>query len=412
MLGAPWQRKRRSGRPKARLETRKKVKKRDLLREKQSKSKCYELSGHTSEESKRNNDDKSPRRFRRFLKDSSRFRYDESFTKEPRRIGEEKNGYSIVNNALDLEREYDEHLEALKFLLERESPFENAEERRNSRNALNTLDFRTINTVALPENITRNEAWNVFDFRENLQSSFCGVPESMLEMFPSGDPKERARLFRESVDRVIQENRKIEEAMMSLLGRDPILKKTKSCLSREGSPASRKEMKTVRFKVEDDDEDDDEKIRNEITDKDLIIQESCVDGIYFPKVEDLSGIAEDKAEAGSEENLGEINLNETGESRKEKMQSSIETDAESLMIKIKIEADEVANKEFYCEIIEGDEVLKKNERNSKIAKTSSIVTIFQSDESGDSRYRSGIMGSRDVMEINGIIELCECFYFI
>lgn len=396
-IGAPWRRKRRSsGRPMPKLETRRKVKKRDLLREKKKPKPHLDDPG--SNESKHNLDDKSPGRNRRLSNDSTLRQMHETLAREPRRIdiriGEEKID-SPKNDPLDLERDYDEHLEALKFLLECKSPFDSVIEERRSRDALNSLDFRRINTIALPG----DSVWDAFDFRDESTEPFGGLLANGKDLFAEESPAVRTRLFRDSVDRVIQENRRVEEAMMSLLGRD-VQKKTKSCLSREGSPACRKEAKTVRFKVEDADDNDNETVKRKIDKKNCedksAVEKSCDSRVFLPEV-GASGIEESDGKFGNESSAsGEKNdcpvADQTG-------------GADSLTVKIKIEADERTNDESSYESGGGERVTARNNRNSKISKSSTTVTIYQTEKSfGDRVEGSDGNGSADVMEFNGIIE--------
>lgn len=127
----------------------------------------------------------------------------------------------------ELEREYCEHLEALKFLIDPPPCFRNAETRQNFENRLNSLDLRLINTVAIPGEAAPTAAsrrrrrgfrWRTADLCENgdLGSSY----ENALDRFA-------------------------DRAMIGLLVKAPILK---SRPGEQSSPA--RENKTVRFKDE------------------------------------------------------------------------------------------------------------------------------------------------------------------
>lgn len=62
--------------------------------------------------------------------------------------------------AEQLEREYYEHLEALKLLIDPPPCFRNTETRQNFENKLNSLDLRRINTVAIPSVAPNAVTWN------------------------------------------------------------------------------------------------------------------------------------------------------------------------------------------------------------------------------------------------------------
>lgn len=387
-LGAPWQRDRRRNKPKVRLETRRKVKKRDLLRDKQEADP---------------NEDKSVSQIRCSNPFSSdRAEIVRVFSKEPRRIdlkiGTEENRDSpSLTDPQDFERDYNEHLEALKILLENESPFENAEERRNSRNNLSTLDFRRINTIALPDNNSWNDTvWDVLDFRENLQIFNEGATGKMLHMLASDDASARGKLFKESVDHVIRENRKIEEVVLSLMGREPTLKKTKSCLSREGSPAGRKEAKTVRFKVEGASDDDRqreigkvEKTRN-----------------FHAETDHLSGFG--NRQTTMEEKNAEIAVDTMNRVKKSIPIGSMD----SKTVTIKIEADQSKNEETEEKIFHVEPTT--NDLHPKTARSTTIVMIYQQvEESRKNRIGSvEALGSKNVMEPDGMASNINRYYII
>lgn len=129
----------------------------------------------------------------------------------------------------ELEREYYEHLEALKFLIDPPPCFRNTETRQNFENKLNSLDFRRMNTVAIPEGPESSPdgsgGWSAI--REN------------------GGLRDAERSYAATLDRIVAEHLRIERTMIDLFARAPILK------SRHGEqvPAPR-ENKTVRFKDE------------------------------------------------------------------------------------------------------------------------------------------------------------------
>ncbi|XP_063976874.1 uncharacterized protein LOC135162391 [Diachasmimorpha longicaudata] len=171
MFNATWRRKR--GRKNREwLETKRRVKKRDVFRKRESSSDDNGFAG--------------------------------------RRIVE------LRNEALENEEfgEYCEHLEPLKFILEPPASFAN-EDHWNATAKLNSLDFRRINTIAIPHEST----WNLMKFQN-----------------------------------------KFDEAMMCIIEREPILKRVrKSCLTRDATVFNKREGKTVRFK------DDDLTVKNENT---------------------------------------------------------------------------------------------------------------------------------------------------
>ncbi|KAK0097200.1 hypothetical protein PV326_002935 [Microctonus aethiopoides] len=137
---------------------------------------------------------------------------------------------------LGLEYEYYQQLETLKFLLS-PSPhtFTNS---LNSFSKLNSIDFRRMNTIAIPD----ESSWNIDKFHRTK--------------FDITEREMRAKYFLDSVDRVIRENRKIEEAMMmSIFQRHPIHNSdiNKPCLNRVTEPITKQnKTKTVRFKMDED----------------------------------------------------------------------------------------------------------------------------------------------------------------
>jgi len=131
----------------------------------------------------------------------------------------------------ELEREYYEHLEALKFLIDPPPCFRNTETRQNFENKLNSLDFRRMNTVAIPEG-PKSSPHDLGDWstiREN------------------GGLRDTERSYAVTLDRIVTERLKIERTMIDLFVRTPILKNRHG----EQVPAPR-ENKTVRFKDEVD----------------------------------------------------------------------------------------------------------------------------------------------------------------
>ncbi|XP_032665080.1 uncharacterized protein LOC116841366 [Odontomachus brunneus] len=136
-----------------------------------------------------------------------------------------------------LEREYYEHLEALKFLIDPPPCFRNTETRQNFENKLNSLDLRRMNTVAIPEGPVANgrhrDAKRLNGFRwspirEN--GGLCG---------------DRERSCAKTLDRIVEERLRIERTMLDLFVKAPILKSNHG----EQMPYAR-ENKTVRFKDE------------------------------------------------------------------------------------------------------------------------------------------------------------------
>ncbi|KAL0127131.1 hypothetical protein PUN28_005424 [Cardiocondyla obscurior] len=134
----------------------------------------------------------------------------------------------------ELEREYYEHLEALKFLIDPPPCFRNTETRQNFENKLNSLDFRRMNTVAIP-------AWPETYGRRDLGWGPSGFRSPRRENGSGG----RARTYADTLDRIVEEHLRIERTMLDLFARAPILK------GRHGGQVSpARENKTVRFKDE------------------------------------------------------------------------------------------------------------------------------------------------------------------
>lgn len=133
----------------------------------------------------------------------------------------------------ELEREYYEHLEALKFLIDPPPCFRNTETRQNFENKLNSLDFRRMNTVAIPA-------------RPGTNGQDLGSPNGFGSPFRENDASyHRERSYTDTLDRIVEEHLKIERTMLDLFVRAPILK------SRHSEQVfSARENKTVRFKDE------------------------------------------------------------------------------------------------------------------------------------------------------------------
>ena len=130
----------------------------------------------------------------------------------------------------ELEREYGEQLEALKFLVEPPASFRNVDEaRQNLENKLNTLDLRRMNTVAIPTagesaSTPKNPALRMKSCGNCRESNFQGTMND-------------TRL-------------NIERTVIDLFVRAPILKNRKLDDARRGSVFNANEGKTVRFKDE------------------------------------------------------------------------------------------------------------------------------------------------------------------
>lgn len=135
----------------------------------------------------------------------------------------------------ELEREYYEHLEALKFLIDPPPCFRNTESRQNFENKLNSLDFRRMNTVAIPTGLGTNGHRDL------------GIPNGFRSPIRENDSlrDDRERSYADTLDRIVEEHLRIERTMLDLFVRAPILK------SRHGEQVSpARENKTVRFKDE------------------------------------------------------------------------------------------------------------------------------------------------------------------
>lgn len=134
----------------------------------------------------------------------------------------------------ELEREYYEHLEALKFLIDPPPCFRNTETRQNFENKLNSLDFRRMNTVAIPARPETNGHRDL------------GSPNGFQSPFRVNDESyHRRRSYTDTLDRIVEEHLKIERTMIDLFVRAPILKNRHS-----EQVFSTRENKTVRFKDE------------------------------------------------------------------------------------------------------------------------------------------------------------------
>jgi len=131
----------------------------------------------------------------------------------------------------ELEREYYEHLEALKFLIDPPLCFRNTETRQNFENKLNSLDLKLMNTVAIPDGV-------------------AGIPNGYREL-----PKSHGRFYR-SEWRPVCENgvrRNLERSYVDALDRrmiDLFAMKAPILKSRQGEQVAARENKTVRFKDE------------------------------------------------------------------------------------------------------------------------------------------------------------------
>lgn len=141
----------------------------------------------------------------------------------------------------ELEREYYEHLEALKFLIEPPACFRNDESRQNFENKLNTLDFKRMNTVAIPE-------IPIGEFYESTVS----VRPWNSEKMKNPDTETRKSAFGRFCAEKIEESLSIERSVIDLFVRAPILKNRKVEAVRSILFDAPKESKTVRFKDEND----------------------------------------------------------------------------------------------------------------------------------------------------------------
>ena len=145
----------------------------------------------------------------------------------------------------ELEREYCEQLEALKFLIEPPACFRNVDEaRQNLENKLNTLDLRRMNTVAIPTG--ELYAGSVSVLRERMKNCGENGVERIFQTRKSNFQKFRA-------DTVDDKRLNIEQTVIDLLVRAPILKNRKLDGVRHGMFFNVNESKTVRFKDEHDD---------------------------------------------------------------------------------------------------------------------------------------------------------------
>lgn len=144
------------------------------------------------------------------------------------------------NGSRELEREYYEHLEALKFLIEPPASFRSDETRQNFENKLNTLDFRRMNTVAIPETVDEFYDSKIYGKMKNPDSGILKV---------NGKRKSGFRFSNdESLD--------IERTMIDLFVRAPILKSKKMEAVRGILFNDVKECKSVRFEDENEDKDE------------------------------------------------------------------------------------------------------------------------------------------------------------
>ncbi|XP_043473508.1 uncharacterized protein LOC122505759 [Leptopilina heterotoma] len=190
VISRPWRR-RKKPRPKIRLETRHKTKKRDLIKEK--------IPNHPKTTNSH-------------------------YSSYKRKVNQVQENFPKVRDIQHYEKEYTEQFEALKFLIDPPDCFKNPETRQNFENKLNTLDFRRMNTVAI--------ALDNEDSSKKLIDYYFNGKEIVKEIVETEE-------FSSKLDKFVHNQLKIEETMINLLNREPILKK-----DRDGSPASRK---TVRF---------------------------------------------------------------------------------------------------------------------------------------------------------------------
>lgn len=146
----------------------------------------------------------------------------------------------------ELEREYYEHLEAFKFLIEPPACFRNDEARQNFENKLNTLDFRRMNTVAIPDTPTP-------EFYE-AGSAICtwNGARTMGSDPPTVCQEYRTFRFGRFCVGKMDECLDIERTVIDLFARAPILKRSKVEAVRNILFDVAKEGKTVRFKDEQD----------------------------------------------------------------------------------------------------------------------------------------------------------------
>lgn len=168
----------------------------------------------------------------------------------------EGKGNSELNRE-QFEREYYEQLEALKFLIEPPACFRTDETRQNFENKLNTLDFRRMNTVAIPTGEFSQptavlRSWGYRQMKNSVPHSNAatlGIKKSNFKKF-----------YSDSID---DTRSNIERSMIHLFDRAPILK-NKNVEAVRGILFNTNESKTVRFKDEHDDREllDEQEFRN------------------------------------------------------------------------------------------------------------------------------------------------------
>lgn len=140
----------------------------------------------------------------------------------------------------ELEREYYEHLEALKFLIDPPPCFRNTETRQNFENKLNSLDLRRMNTVAIPEGPVANRAARAARALNGFRTSWRPIRGN-----GGSCVLDRERSCAKTLDRIVQERLRFERTMIDLFVRAPILKS-----SHGEQVLLARENKTVRFKDE------------------------------------------------------------------------------------------------------------------------------------------------------------------
>jgi len=131
----------------------------------------------------------------------------------------------------ELEREYYEHLEALKFLIDPPPCFRNAEIRQNFENKLNSLDLKLMNTVAIPDEVAIPNGYR--EARGFSPSSDGFYRLAWGSVRENGISRDLGRSYAEALDLFAM--------------RAPILK------SKQGEQVTARENKTVRFKDEVED---------------------------------------------------------------------------------------------------------------------------------------------------------------
>lgn len=149
-------------------------------------------------------------------------------------------------NREEFEREYYEQLEALKFLIEPPACFRTDETRQNFENKLNTLDFRRMNTVAIPTGEFSQptavlRSWGYRRMKNSVphgNAGTLGIKKSNFKKFYS--------------DAIDDTGSNIERSMIHLFDRAPILK-NKNVQAVRGIHFNTNESKTVHFKDEHDD---------------------------------------------------------------------------------------------------------------------------------------------------------------